>query len=84
MKLHQEPSTVQIATLLTVIGAEARNVFSTFTVGDDNRDRRQPVFESFAAYYQPLKNVPLKDTSFTLECKKGENRMTIIGQPYDN
>ena len=56
MKLHQEPSTVQIATLLTVIGAEARNVFSTFTVGDDNRDRRQPVLESFSAYYQPLPN----------------------------
>ena len=27
MKLHQEPETVQISTLLTVIGAEARKVF---------------------------------------------------------
>ena len=27
MKLHQEPETVQIVTLLTVIGAEARKVF---------------------------------------------------------
>ena len=44
MKLHQEPETVQIATLLTVIGAEARKVFSTFTFGGDNRDRIQPVF----------------------------------------
>ena len=68
MKLHQEPSTVQIATLLTVIGAEARNVSSTFT----------------SAYYQPLKNVPFERYKFSLECKKGENRMTIIGQPYDN
>ena len=34
MKLHQEPETVQIATLLTVIGAEARKVFSTFTFGE--------------------------------------------------
>ena len=38
MKLHQEPETVQIATLLTVIGAEARKVISTFTFADDSRD----------------------------------------------
>ena len=71
MKLHQEPSTVQIATLLTVIGAEARNVFSTFTVGDDNRDRRQPVLESFSAYYQPLKNVPFERYKFYSRVQEG-------------
>ena len=38
MKLHQEPETVQMATMLTVIGAEAKKVFSTFTFGEDNRD----------------------------------------------
>ena len=31
MKLHQEPEAVQVATLATVIGGEARNVFATFT-----------------------------------------------------
>ena len=64
MKLHQEPETVQIATLLTVIGAEARKVFSTFTFGEGNRDRIQPVLESFAAYCQPLKNVPFERYRF--------------------
>ena len=49
-KLHQEPETVQTTTLLTVIGAEARKVFSMFTFGDDKYDRIQPVSESFAAY----------------------------------
>ena len=39
MKLHQEPEIVYIATSLPVIGAEARTVLSTFTVGDDNCDR---------------------------------------------
>ena len=31
MKLHQEPNAVQVATLLTVVGAEARKLFATFT-----------------------------------------------------
>ena len=57
MKLHQETETVQIATLLMVIGAEARKVFSTFKFGEGHRDRIQPVLESLAAYCQPLKNV---------------------------
>jgi len=60
MKLHREPETVQIATLLTVIGAEARKVFSTFTFGESSPDRMQRVLESFAAYCQPLKNVPFE------------------------
>ena len=64
IKLHQEPETVQIATLLTVIGAEARKVFSKFTFGEGNRDRIQPVLESFAAYCQPLKNVPFERYRF--------------------
>lgn len=55
MKLHQEPSTVQIATLLTVIGAEARNVSSTFT----------------SAYYQPLKNVPFERYKFYSRVQEG-------------
>ena len=41
MKLHQEPEIVQIATLLTVIGAKPRKVFSTFTFIDGNRERMQ-------------------------------------------
>lgn len=43
MKLHQQPEIVQIATLLTVIGAEAIKVFSTLTFSDTNRDRIQPM-----------------------------------------
>ena len=63
-KLHQELETVKIATLLTAIGAEARRVFSTFTFGEDNHDRAQPVLESFAAHCQPLKNVPFERYKF--------------------
>ena len=77
MKLHQEPETVQIATLLTVIGAEARKVFSTFTFAEGNRDRIQPVLESFAAYCQPLKNVPFERYRFY-------SRMQEAGESYDH
>ena len=77
MKLHQEPETVQIPMLLTVIGAEARKVFSTFTFGGDNRYRIQPVLESFAAYCQPLKNVPF-------ERYKVYSRMQDAGESYDH
>ena len=84
MKLQQEFEAVQIATLLTVIGAEARKVFSTFTFDGDNRDRIQLVLESFAAYYQPLKNVPFERYKFYSRKQEAGDRMTIIGQPFDN
>ena len=76
MKLHQEPETGQIATLLTVIGAEARKVFSTSTFGEGDRDRIQPVLESFAAYCQPLKNVPFERYRFY-------SRMQEARESYD-
>ena len=64
MKLHQQPEIVQIATLLTVIGAEAINVFSTLTFSDANCDRIQPVLYSFIAHCQPLNNVPFERYKF--------------------
>ena len=77
MKLQQESEAVQIATLLTVIGAEARKVFSTFTFDGDNGDRIQPVLESFAAYCQPLKNVPFERYKFY-------SRKQEAGESYDH
>ena len=61
MKLHQEPEAVQVATLLTVIGAEARTVFATFTdwASDTDQNKIQPVLQKFAAYCQPLKRESL-------------------------
>ena len=77
MKLHQEPETVQIATLLMVIGAEARKVFSMFMFAKGNHDRIQLVLESFAAYCQPLKNVPFERYRFY-------SRMQEAGESYDH
>ena len=45
--------------------------FSTFTLSDDNRDRIQPVLESFAPYCQPLKNVPFERYKFYSRMQEG-------------
>ena len=49
IKLQQEP--VQVATVLTVVGAEVRKVFTTFTDWARNTDQNkiQPVLQKFAA-----------------------------------
>ena len=79
MKLQQEDDRVQVATLLTVIGAEARKVFATFAdwanAGDQNKlhqyckDSRLTV-----SHYEMF---PSKDTSLIQEFRKRESCMTI-------
>ena len=55
-----------MATLLTVVGEEAREVFTTFTdwaeEGDD--EKIAPVLEKFAAYCEPRKSVPFERYRF--------------------
>ena len=79
MKLQQEDDRVQVATLLTVIGAEARKVFATFadwaSAGDQNVIA--PVLQRFATYYQPLRNVPFERYKFN-------SRVQEAGESYDH
>ena len=79
MTLRQEPEAVQVATLLTVVAAEARKVFATFTdwASDTDQNKIQPVLQKFAAYRQPLKNV-------TFERYKFYSRMQESGESYDH
>ena len=79
MELHQEPEAAQVATLLTVVGAEARKVFATFTewASDTDQNKIQPVLQKFAAYCQPLKNVPFERYKFY-------SRMQESGESYDH
>ena len=78
MKLHQEPS-VQVATLLSVVGAEVQIVFAMFTdwASDTDQNKIQPVLQKFAAYCQPLKNVPFERYKFY-------SRMQESGESYDH
>ena len=65
-ELDKKSEAVQVATLLTVIGEEAREVFATFkdwTVeGDESKIK--PVLAKFEAYCQPRKNVPFERYRF--------------------
>ena len=78
MKLHQEPS-VQVATLLSVVGAEVQIVFAMFTdwASDTDQNKIQPVLQKFAVYCQPLKNVPFERYKFY-------SRMQESGESYDH
>ena len=56
-ELNEKSETIQVATLLTVIGEEAREVFSTFTdwTREGDESKIQPVLAKFESYCQPLK-----------------------------
>ena len=63
--LNTKDESVQVATLLTVIGEDAREVYSTFTwdaVGDDTKIN--PVLAKFQSYCQPRKNIPFERYKF--------------------
>ena len=65
-ELDQKPQPVQVATLLTVVGEDTREVHSTFcewaTDGDERRI--QQVLRRFSEYCQPRKNVPFERYKF--------------------
>ena len=65
-ELGGKPQPVQVATLLTVIGEDGREVYSTFRDwAQDGDDRRiLPVLRKFAEYCQPRKNVPFERYKF--------------------
>lgn len=65
-EIDKKPEAVQVATLLTVIGEEAREVFSTFTEWDSEGDNKKinPVLQQFEKYCQPRKNIPFERYRF--------------------
>ena len=73
--LNEKNEAVQVATLLTVIGEEAREVFSTFsgwaTDGDESK-----MLAKFEQYCQPRKHVPFERYRFN-------RRMQDAGETYD-
>ena len=65
-ELDSKPKPVQVATLLTVIGEDSREVYSTFKewAADGDARRIKPVLQRFAAYCEPRKNVPFERYKF--------------------
>ena len=76
-ELNKKAETIQVATLLTVIGEEARKVFATFTwTTADDRGKIAPVLQKFEEYCQPCKNVPFERYCFN-------RRVQEPGETYD-
>ena len=73
-ELTKKPEPVQVATLLTIIGEDARDVFSTFD--EANNDKIIPVLQKFEGYCQPRKNVPFERYRFN-------QRAQEAGETYD-
>ena len=78
MELNKKSETIQVATLLTVIGEEAREVFATFTgwENEDDNDKIEPVLQKFADYCQPRKSVPFERYCFN-------RRVQESGESYE-
>lgn len=75
LKKKSEP--IQVAILLTVIGEDARNNYSTFDWEDEaNKNKIEPVSQHFADYYQPRKNIPFESYRFNKQSQEA-------GESYD-
>ena len=77
-ELNKKLEAVQVATLLTVIGEEVREVFSTFTdwAAEGNSSKIAAVLAKFEVYCQPRKNVPFERYRFN-------RRIQEPGETYD-
>ena len=76
-QLNEKSEANQVATLLTVIGEESREIFSTFawTTAEDSSKIKE-VLTKFEEYCQPCKNVPFERYRFN-------RRMQEAGESYD-
>lgn len=86
MELDKKAEPVQVATLLTVIGEEARDVYSTFTDWADDGDKNKiaPVLTTFAEYCQLAKMSRLSATDSIADHKKQGKRMTSTRPHFAN
>ena len=77
-ELSKKSELIQVATLLTVIGEEAPEVFSTFTDWTNEGDEAKIVLilAKFEAYCQPRKNIPFERYRFN-------HRGQEPGESYD-
>ena len=78
MKLDKEEEPVQVATLLTVIGEEARDVYSTFEWTDEaDAVKIEPVLHKLGEYCEPRRNIPFERFRFN-------RRVQEPGETYEH
>ena len=78
MDLDKKEETRQVATLLTVIGEDAREVFSTFKWDKvEDSKKIESVLKKFRDYCLPCKNIPFERYLFN-------QRKQEVGESYDH
>ena len=81
-ELDKKSEAVQVATLHTIIGEEACDVFSTFTDRAEQgvAAKIEPVLMKFSHHSQPCKNKPFERYSINSAHKSQGNHMTNTTQ----
>ena len=76
--LNKKSEAIQVATLLTVVGEDACEVYSMFTgwAAEDDKSKIEPVLTKFEAYCQLRKNIPFERYWFN-------RRVQEPGETYD-
>ena len=74
LELDKKDQKVQVATLLTVIGEDAHEVFSTFTnwESDGDEGKIDTILTKFDTYCQPQKNIPFEHYCFNQRQQEAE------------
>lgn len=68
---NEKSEAIQVATLLTMIGEEERDVYSTFDWSDErNKSKIEPVGQQFTDYCQPQKNAPFERYCFNKQAQE--------------
>ena len=65
-ELNKKAQPVQVATLMTVIGKDDREVWSTFSDWPEEGDNQKiaPVLKKLGEYCEPRKNIPFERYRF--------------------
>ena len=85
-ELSKKAEGVQVATLLTVIGEEPCEVYSTFNdwANDGDDKKIKPVLKKFREYYEPRKNIPFERFKFNHRMQEPEKRTTNTARPCES
>ena len=84
-KLGKEDESVQISTLIYVMGKEAEHVFKSFVFEDaENAKKFAPVLKKFDDYFVPKRNIIHERAKFH-QCRQnpGENVETFVRNLYE-
>ena len=66
---NKKSEPVQVATLLTATGEDARNVYLRLD-DETNKNKIEPALPQFANYCQPRKNIPFDHYHFNKQAKE--------------